>query len=198
MTSCFRQAAGAQARDFLAGGTRSALSRSDRICAVTCWMSVVAVDSASPIRAMIRLQGISGIDPISESGIIPFFACLIPRIPSLGGRAVRRRLIGQSPNHYYLLDQGLKSAFASRAPACTSLVAMITEFAGAPPDDPSRSSMAAPYYVEHLFHIDRAWSFAADGRLGYVPGAEILHFELPFNYLFIKRFERPASGQLPS
>jgi SAM-dependent methyltransferase len=136
------------------------------------------------------VEGISGIDPISEQRDHPFFFVAgfgeyLPWEDAQFDVVVS----GGSLDHYYLLDQGLKSAFRVLRPG-GHFVAMITEFAGAPPYDPSRSSMAAPYDVEHLFHIDRAWFLPLMADLGYVP-VEILHFELPFNYLFMS-FERPA------
>jgi SAM-dependent methyltransferase/glycosyltransferase involved in cell wall biosynthesis len=136
------------------------------------------------------VEGISGIDPISEQRDHPFFFVAgfgeyLPWEDAQFDVVVS----GGALDHYYLLDQGLKSAFRVLRPG-GHFVAMITEFAGAPPYDPSRSSIAAPYDVEHLFHIDRAWFLPLMAGLGYVL-VEILHFELPFNYLFMS-FERPA------
>lgn len=138
------------------------------------------------------VEGISGIDPISEQRDHPFFFVAgfgeyLPWEDAQFDVVVS----GGSLDHYYLLDRGLKSVFRVLRPG-GHFVAMITEFAGALPYDPFRSSMAAPYDVEHLFHIDRAWFLPLMADLGYVP-VEILHFELPFNYLFMS-FERPAQS----
>ena len=52
--------------------------------------------------------------------------------------------------------------------------------------------MTAPADDEHLFHVDRAWFLPLMARIGFTE-LEIVHFELPFHYLFMS-FEKPAHG----
>ncbi len=136
------------------------------------------------------LSCISGIDPISAPADHPFhfvpgFGELLPWDDAQFDVVVS----GTSLDHYYLLDIGMREAFRVLRPG-GHFLAWITEFAGAPPYDPYSARLERPYDPEHLFHIDRSWFLPLMARSGFVE-SEILHFELPFNYLFMS-FEKPV------
>jgi hypothetical protein len=88
----------------------------------------------------------------------------------------------QTLDHYYLLDKGLEEAARVLQPE-GHFVAWITEFVGAPPYDPYAAPVES-FDSEHMYHIDRAWFVPLMSRYGFEP-AEIVHFKLPFNYLFM-------------
>ena len=137
------------------------------------------------------LTRLSGIDPISAPGDHPFhfvpgFGEFLPWDDAQFDVVVS----GTSLDHYYLLDVGLHEVFRVLR-AGGHFLAWISEFAGAPPYDPYSARLEAPHDPEHLFHIDRAWFLPLMSGMGFVE-SEVLHFELPFNYLFMS-FEKPAS-----
>ncbi|MBI4754383.1 MAG: methyltransferase domain-containing protein [Betaproteobacteria bacterium] len=135
-------------------------------------------------------ERICGIDPISRAEDHPF-----QFVPGVGeylpwdDSVFDLVVSGTTLDHYSLLDRGLESAFRVLRPG-GHFVAWITEFKDAPEYDPYTVSMEAPYDAEHLFHIDRAWFLPLMRRIGFRE-VEVMHFELPFNYLFMS-FEKPA------
>lgn len=132
---------------------------------------------------------IVGIDPISEPEDHPFtFVPGVGEFLPFKDQSFDVVLSGTTLDHYYLLDRGLEEAFRVLKPG-GHYVAWISEFAGAPAYNPYSSPMK-PYDSEHMFHIDREWFLPLMSRIGFRK-VEVLHFTLPFNYLFMS-FERPA------
>ena len=151
-----------------------------------------------PVPSYLRdhpLSQISGIDPISAPSDHPFSF-----VPGYGeflpweNEQFDVAVSGTSLDHYYLLDVGLAEAFRVLKQG-GHFVAWITEFEGTRPYDPYSTAMISPYDSEHLYHIDRAWFLPLMSKMGFIK-TEILHFELPFNYLFMS-FEKP-DGSLNS
>lgn len=133
---------------------------------------------------------IRGIDPISSQQDHPFefvsgFGEFLPWHDATFDVVIS----GTTLDHFYLLDRGLEGAFRVLRPG-GRFVAFITEFDGAPRYDPYAAAMAAPFDEEHLFHIDRKWFLPLMAEIGFA-ALEVLHFELPFNYLFMS-FEKPV------
>lgn len=124
-----------------------------------------------------------GIDPISrqEDHPFPFVQGIGEFLPFADG-SFDVAVSGTTLDHYYLLDKGLAEAARVLRPG-GHFVAWITEFAGAPPYDPYAGPIK-PYDSEHMYHIDRAWFLDLMKAQGFAP-AEIVHFKLPFNYLFM-------------
>ena len=133
-------------------------------------------------------EQIFGIDPISDQADHP-----CPFVPGVGeylpfhDEAFDVVISGTTLDHYYLLDQGLREAERVLQPG-GHFVAWITEFAGAPPYDPY-SSAIMPHDSEHMYHIDRVWFLPLMDKFGFSP-IEIIHFKLPFNYLFMSFVKR--------
>ena len=133
---------------------------------------------------------IRGIDPISRPEDHPFeFVPGVGEFLPFDDGVFDVAISGTTLDHYYLLDRGLESAFRVLRPG-GHLVAWITEFRGAPKYDPYQTAMEGPYDEEHLYHIDREWFLPMIKATGF-RGVEVIHFELPFNYLFMS-FEKPA------
>lgn len=131
---------------------------------------------------------ITGIDPISKPEDHPFaFVPGVGEYLPFADASFDVLVSGTTLDHYYLLDQGLREAARVLVPG-GHFVAWITEFAGAPAYDPY-SRAAEPYDSEHMYHIDRAWFLPLMARSGFQP-AEIIHFRLPFNYLFMSFVKR--------
>jgi SAM-dependent methyltransferase len=138
------------------------------------------------------LDLISGIDPISKPDdhafhFVPGFGESLPWEDEQFDLVIS----GTTLDHYYLLDVGLREVFRVLRPR-GHFAAWIAEFAGAPPYNPYDRPLEEPYDPEHLYHIDRAWLLPLIANAGFVT-TEILHFELPFNYLFMS-FEKPPRG----
>jgi SAM-dependent methyltransferase len=137
-------------------------------------------------------ERICGIDPISQPEDHPFLF-----IPGVGeflpfdDDAFDLVISGTTLDHYYLLDRGLASAFRVLRPG-GHFVAWIAEFKGAPKYDPYQAAMNKPYDDEHLFHIDREWFLPMMKNIGFKL-TEMIHFELPFNYLLMS-FIKPKNG----
>ncbi len=137
-------------------------------------------------------DGICGIDPISQPEDHPFFFISgVGEFLPFEDTAFDVVISGTTLDHYYLLDRGLASAFRVLRPG-GHFIAWITEFKGAPKYDPYQAAMNKAYDDEHLFHIDREWFLPMMKTIGFKP-IELIHFELPFNYLFMS-FEKPANG----
>lgn len=131
-----------------------------------------------------------GIDPISRQEDHPFefvsgFGELLPWHDAMFDVVVS----GSTLDHFYLLDRGLAGVFRVLRPG-GRFVTWITEFDGAPRYDPYAAAMAAPFDDEHLFHVDRKWLLPMMTEIGF-DVLEVVHFELPFNYLFMT-FEKPV------
>jgi len=126
---------------------------------------------------------IVGIDPISKAEDHPFtFVSGIGEFLPFGDKSFDVVVSGTTLDHYYLLDQGLREAARVLGPG-GHFVAWITEFAGAPAYEPY-SGVVTPYDSEHMYYVDRAWLMPLMQETGFKP-VEILHFRLPFNYLFM-------------
>ncbi len=139
---------------------------------------------------------ICGVDPISQPEDHPFrFVPGVGEFLPFDDGVFDVVISGTTLDHYYLLDRGLESAFRVLKPG-GHLVAWITEFKGSPAYDPYRVAMKAAYDEEHLYHIDREWFLPLMKSIGF-NAVEVLHFELPFNYLFMS-FEKPANGAAPA
>lgn len=133
---------------------------------------------------------ISGIDPISQPEDHPFlFVPGVGEFLPFDNGVFDVVISGTTLDHFYLLDRGLESAFRVLRPG-GHFVAWITEFRGAPKYDPYQAAMESSYDEEHLYHIDRAWFLPMMKEIGFRE-LEVIHFELPFNYLFMS-FEKPA------
>ena len=138
------------------------------------------------------LKLISGIDPISKPDDHAFhfvsgFGEFLPWEDEQFDLVISATTL----DHYYLLDLGVREIFRVLRPR-GHFVAWIAEFAGAPPYNPYDRSLEEPYDAEHLYHVDRAWLLPLMTNAEFVM-TEILHFELPFNYLFMS-FEKPQPG----
>ena len=134
------------------------------------------------------ISRIFGIDPISVPTDHPFFF-----VPGYGeflpwdNNQFDVVVSGTSLDHYYLLDVGLAEILRVLKPG-GHFVAWIAEFSGAPAYDPYLTKMASPYDLEHLYHIDRTWFLPLMAKTGFTE-TEVLHFELPFHFLFMS-FEK--------
>ena len=136
------------------------------------------------------VERIRGIDPISQPADHPFeFVSGVGECLPWADRAFDLVVSGTTLDHFYLLDRAVESIFRVLKPG-GRFAAWITEFAGAPAYDPYVRTLERPFDDEHLFHIDRAWFLPLMTGAGFVP-LEMMHFELPFNYLFMS-FEKPA------
>lgn len=132
---------------------------------------------------------ISGIDPISEPADHPFqFVPGVGEYLPWADASFDVLVSGTTLDHYYLLDQGLESAFRVLRPG-GHFIAWITEFADAGPYDPYAARLEKPYDSEHLFHINRSWFLPMMKEIGFQE-VEIINFELPFNFLFMS-FQKP-------
>jgi SAM-dependent methyltransferase len=141
------------------------------------------------------LDFVRGIDPISRPLDHPFhFVSGFGEFLPWDDEQFDLVISGTSLDHYYLLDVGLREALRVLRPG-GHFVAWIAEFTGAPAYDPYTTRLDAAYDSEHLYHIDRAWFLPLITGTGFV-AAEVLHFKLPFSYLFMsfqKPFPVPAS-----
>jgi SAM-dependent methyltransferase/phenylpyruvate tautomerase PptA (4-oxalocrotonate tautomerase family) len=135
------------------------------------------------------IQQIVGIDPISSESDHAFvFVSGVGEFLPFNDNQFGTVISGTTLDHYYLLDRGLKEAFRVLEPG-GHFVAWITEFEGAPIYNPYEAEIK-PFDSEHMYHIDREWFLPLMEKIGFEI-SEILHFRLPFNYLFMS-FRKPG------
>lgn len=138
--------------------------------------------------ADIPFDRIYGIDPISKPEDHPFtFVSGVGEFLPFGDQSFDVLVSGTTLDHYYLLDAGMKEAARVLRPG-GHFVAWITEFSGAPAYDPYGGTMTA-FDSEHMYHIDRTWFVPFMAKIGF-DLAEVCHFKLPFNYLFMSFVRR--------